>query len=90
MFEKPDAPVLSRRVAIQTVAQLSKKINLIDRASRIIHPLSRVLASGNSELRTVAMDTLCALIYQLGKDYTIFVPLINQVSLADLKIYSVG
>lgn len=31
------------------------------------------------ELRTSAMDTLCALVMQLGKKYEIFINLVNRV-----------
>ncbi|OLL26279.1 Phosphatidylinositol 3-kinase tor2 [Neolecta irregularis DAH-3] len=78
MFEKLDAPVAIRRCAIQTVAQLSRKVNFADHVSRIVHPLSRVLTTGNHELRMAAMDTLCALVFQLGNDYAIFIPMIAK------------
>ncbi|GAO47492.1 hypothetical protein G7K_1698-t1 [Saitoella complicata NRRL Y-17804] len=79
MFEKVDAPVTLRKAAIQTVAQLSRKVNFSDHASRIIHPLSRVLSTANHELKMASMDTLCAMIFQLGFDYAIFIPMINKV-----------
>ncbi|KAI9091315.1 armadillo-type protein [Phlyctochytrium arcticum] len=77
-FEKADAPTHLKRHAIQTIGYLCKKINFTDQASRIIHPLVRVLAIPQPELRLAAMDTLCALIYQLVNDFAIFVPLINK------------
>ena len=60
------------------MGQLCKKVNFSDYASRIIHPLARTLAT-SQELRLVAMDTLAALVYQLGTDYAIFIPMINKV-----------
>ncbi|KAJ3290058.1 phosphatidylinositol kinase- protein kinase tor1 [Borealophlyctis nickersoniae] len=78
LFERPDVPIHVRKIAIQTIGQLSKKINFADQAGRIIHPLVRVLASLQMELRGAAMDTLCALVYQLGSDFAIFVPMINK------------
>lgn len=79
-FEKPDAPVSVRRQAITTITALSKKVNMFDYASRIIHPLARVLPVLPPEARSAAMDLLCALIFQLGTDYTKFIPVINKVS----------
>ncbi|KTW30812.1 hypothetical protein T552_00524 [Pneumocystis carinii B80] len=78
MFERHDLPVSLRKIAIQTVAQLSRKINFVNHASRIIHPLARVLSTGIHELKVASMDTLCALVFQLGLDYTIFIPMINK------------
>ncbi|KAI9000239.1 armadillo-type protein [Gaertneriomyces semiglobifer] len=78
LFEKLDIPLHVRKLAIQTIGQLCKKINVSDQASRIIHPLVRVLAGLQPELRTPAMDTLCALVYQLASDFAIFIPMINK------------
>ncbi|KNC98625.1 uncharacterized protein SPPG_06307 [Spizellomyces punctatus DAOM BR117] len=79
LFEKPDVPVHLRKHAIQTIGMLCKKINFADQASRIIHPLVRVLAIPQPELRAAAMDTLCALVYQLVSDFAIFIPMINKM-----------
>jgi FKBP12-rapamycin complex-associated protein len=78
-FEKPDAPVSVRRQAISTITALCKKVNMFDYASRIIHPLARVLPVLPIEARNAAMDLLCALVFQLGTDYTKFIPVINKV-----------
>ncbi|EWC44191.1 phosphatidylinositol 3-kinase tor2 [Drechslerella stenobrocha 248] len=77
-FEKTAQPIPARRAAIETIAKLSRKVNLSDHASRIIHPLARVLQNGNHELRMAALDTLCALVFQLGQDYAHFIPMINK------------
>ncbi|KAG1057434.1 hypothetical protein G6F43_000742 [Rhizopus delemar] len=78
-FEKPGVPASVRRQAITTITALCKKVNMFDYASRIIHPLARVLPALPVEARNAAMDLLCALIFQLGTDYTKFVPVINKV-----------
>lgn len=79
LFEKPDAPVNVRREALTTITALSKRVNMFDYASRIIHPLARVLPTLPLETRNAAMDLLCALIFQLGTDYAKFIPAINKV-----------
>ncbi|KAI9303923.1 armadillo-type protein [Cunninghamella echinulata] len=78
-FEKPDAPVSVRRQAMTTITSLCKKVNMFDYASRIIHPLARVLPVLPIEARNSAMDLLCALIFQLGTDYAKFIPVVNKV-----------
>ncbi|CAK7565397.1 MAG: phosphatidylinositol kinase-related protein kinase tor1 [Sporothrix epigloea] len=77
-FEKPNQPVFLRKMAIETIGKISRQVNLNDFASKIIHPLNRVLASGEPSLRTSALDTLCALIHQLGKDYLHFLNMVNK------------
>ncbi|KZT27933.1 phosphatidylinositol 3-kinase [Neolentinus lepideus HHB14362 ss-1] len=77
-YERPEAPTSLRKRAIQTIDGLSRKVNFSDHASRIIHPLNRVLASAPNELRMAVMDTLCSLVVQLGSDFAIFVPTINK------------
>jgi len=79
-YERPDGSVLLRKTAITTIEGLSQRVNFSDHASRIIHPLIRVLSYQNNELRTAVMDTLCALVHQLGSDFAIFIPTINKVS----------
>ncbi len=82
-YERADAPLALRKKAIQTVEGLTRRVNFSDYASRIIHPLVRVLAQGGNELKVAVMETLCALIAQLGSDFAIFVPTVNKVSLLD-------
>lgn len=78
-YERQDSPVALRKKAIQCIDGLSRRVNFSDHASRIIHPLVRVLESSNNELRMAVMDTLCSLLVQLGPDFAIFIPTINKV-----------
>jgi FKBP12-rapamycin complex-associated protein len=79
--ERSDASTPLRIAAVQTIDGLSRKVNFSDHASRVIHPLVRVLSNLNADLRAAVMDTLCVLLVQLGADFAIFVPMINKVSL---------
>lgn len=79
-YERVDGTTALRKRAIQTIDGLSKRVNFSDHASRIIHPLVRVLDGSNNELRMTVMDTLCSLVIQLGSDFAIFVPTIGKVS----------
>lgn len=78
-FERSDAQFQLRRHAIQVTGVLCRKINFSDHASRVIHPLARVLSTGPAELRNDCMDALCSLVSQIGSDFAIFVPVINKV-----------
>ncbi len=77
-FEKQGQPTFLRKYAIDTIGRISRHVNLNDFAAKIIHPLNRVLTSGEPALRVAALDTLCALIQQLGKDYLHFMGMINK------------
>ncbi|KAH9072320.1 atypical/PIKK/FRAP protein kinase [Lactarius deliciosus] len=77
-YERLDASTSLRKRAIVTIDGLSSRVNFSDHASRIIHPLVRVLTSSNNELRMAVLDTLCSLLVQLGSDFAIFVPTINK------------
>ncbi|KAK5740672.1 phosphatidylinositol kinase-related protein kinase tor1 [Elasticomyces elasticus] len=68
-----------RKAAIETIGRMSKQVNISEFAAKIIHPLSRVLASSDQALKQAAMETLCALVFQLGPDYLHFVPTIDKV-----------
>ncbi|KAL2759917.1 hypothetical protein ACRALDRAFT_1038929 [Sodiomyces alcalophilus JCM 7366] len=78
-FEKQGQPTHLRKTAIETIGKISYQVNLNDYASKIIHPLTRVMAGGEPSLRVAALDTLCALIHQLGKDYLHFMGTVNKV-----------
>jgi FKBP12-rapamycin complex-associated protein len=78
-FERTGNNPSVRKSAVATLAILCRKINFADHASRVIHPLTRVLASSSTELRGSIMDCFCALITQIGSDFAIFVPMINKV-----------
>ncbi len=78
-YERLDASTPLRKKAIHTIEGLTRRVNFSDHASRIIHPLVRVLNTGNNELRQAVLDTLCALMLQLGSDFAIFDPTIRKV-----------
>ncbi|KZT10185.1 atypical/PIKK/FRAP protein kinase [Laetiporus sulphureus 93-53] len=68
-----------RKRAIQTIEGLSRRVNFSDHASRIIHPLARVLKRNGNELKMAIMDTLCSLVIQLGSDFAVFVPALSKI-----------
>lgn len=70
-----------RRAAIETIGRLSKQVNISEFAAKIIHPLCRVLMGNVQDLKEKAMETLCALVFQLGPDYLHFVPTVDKILL---------
>ncbi|KAK3991574.1 target of rapamycin [Cladorrhinum sp. PSN332] len=72
LFDNAAQPMFLRKLAIETIGKLSGMVNLNDYASKIIHPLTRALSSHEPSLRVAALDTLCALMLQLGRDYLHF------------------
>ena len=79
VFDKTGNPSHIRKQAMETIGRISRKVNISEFATRLIHPLCRVLASPEAQLRQVALDTLCALIFQFGPDYISFIPTVNKV-----------
>ncbi|KAG8568465.1 hypothetical protein GDO81_014010 [Engystomops pustulosus] len=80
LFDAQDTPLQARKVALETVDRLTESLDFTDYASRIIHPIVRTL-DVSPELRQTAMDTLSSLVFQLGKKYQIFIPMVNKVLL---------
>jgi FKBP12-rapamycin complex-associated protein len=78
-YERSEAPLALRRRGVQTIDGLSRKVNFSDHASRIIHPLVRVMRNCVNELWVAVMDCLCSLVTQLGADFAIFIPIIQKV-----------
>lgn len=76
---------LNVSLALKTVERLTDHLDLSDFASKIIHPIIRLLDSRDAilppNLCKQAMSTLCALITQLGKKYHIFIPMVQKTLL---------
>ncbi|KAJ5094952.1 Serine/threonine-protein kinase tor2 [Penicillium argentinense] len=79
LFERPQHPQSIRKSAIDSLTKLSRLVNVSDFASLIVHSLSRVVVSGDRVLRQAAMDCICALIFQLGQDFTHYIHLLSKV-----------
>lgn len=77
LLDLPDVPTTVKRIAIETIDQLSGTLNVPDFASRIIHPLVRILDT-TPELRENVMDTLATLVIQFGSKFEVFIPMIQQ------------
>lgn len=90
MFENTSAPANARKQAIDTLAKLSRVVNLTDFASLMLHPLAKILSSSEKvvtnsaerSLKATALDCVCALIYHLGHDFMHYLPLIERATKA--------
>lgn len=77
--ERPDATASLKKTALTTVGGLARQVNLSDYASRIIHPLVRILPGATADVREAIKDTMCALVFQLGADFAVFIPMVKKV-----------
>ena len=79
LFDRTQNPPSIRKSAIESLTKLSRQVNVSDFASLMVHSLSRVVAGSERSLRQPAMDCICALIFQLGQDFTHYINLLNKV-----------
>lgn len=81
--ERADGTPILKKAALTTIAGLARRVNLSDYASRIIHPLIRVLPSAPNDVREAIRDTMCTLVFQLGADFAVFVPMVKKCLLSN-------
>jgi hypothetical protein len=71
------------KAAVRTSVRLAKITNVTEYAARILKPLvvsiGEVGGSGSEEYRSIAVDAIIALAVQLGGDFVVFMPMIQQV-----------
>jgi len=90
IFEDPSSPPVAKKSAMDTLAKLTRTVNVTDFASLMIHPLAKILSSServvtnSSErsLKTAALDCICALIFHLKEDFVHYVPLVERATKA--------
>jgi FKBP12-rapamycin complex-associated protein len=84
VVENRDVPGDVQKAAVQALGHLCRKVNLAEHATRIVHPLVRVLPSVDAAMRLAVMDALTSLGYQMAGDFLIFSKLILKVWLNQL------
>ena len=82
MFQRQQNPVVIRKAAIDTIGKISRQVNISDYASVIIHNLTDIIGGKEQSLRQAALDCLCALIFQLGSDYLLYMATVKKVLVA--------
>jgi hypothetical protein len=66
------------KVAIKVIGSLSGQVNFGDQSSRIILPLTRLFGTGLG-VESVALDSICAIAFQMESEFKIFIPLVDKV-----------
>ena len=79
MFQKQANPVTIRKSAIDTISRISRKVDISDYASLIIHNLTDILAGKEQSLRQAALECICAYIHRLGSDYFLYMKTVKKV-----------
>lgn len=82
-FQKPTNPLTLRRGAIDTIGKISRKVNITDYTSMLVHNLSDILSGKEQLLKQAALDCICALIFQLGREYLRFNNTIKKILVAN-------
>lgn len=79
-----------KTASLMTIGRLCRILNFSEFASRIIHPMARLiqLSTTSIELKNNIFNTLCHLIYQLGSDYAMFVPMMNRILTKNQIVHS--
>jgi FKBP12-rapamycin complex-associated protein len=78
VFQNSCHPIDVRKTALETIDKLSPSLDFTYFSSQIIHAVVDVIDTC-PELRTTAMDVLCAMMIQLGGRYKIFIPMVKKV-----------
>ena len=79
MFHDSSNPSSIRKAAIDTVAKISRQVNISDYSGLLVHNLTDVLFVKDSVLKTAAYECICALLTHVGQD---FEPYIDSVKKA--------
>lgn len=78
LFDGRNVPMHISKLAMETVEHLSMFLYFRPYSAVIIQALAKVLDT-NPQLRQTAMDTLCALIVQLGREYIDYIPSVDRI-----------
>ncbi|KAL7753608.1 phosphatidylinositol kinase- protein kinase tor1 [Sorochytrium milnesiophthora] len=78
LVEGPSLSLTLRQYAVQTIGNISMRVSVREHASQIVHPLTRCLSLPQRSMVEAVMDTLSAIVLQLGTDYAIFIPMVYK------------
>eukprot|EP00762_Andalucia_godoyi_P003296 ANDGO_06658.mRNA.1 Serine/threonine-protein kinase TOR2 len=81
IIESTDFHPSVRIAAVQCLSRLSRLSSFPEHASRIVHPLCRVMAITDCpvQLRAESMDCLCCLVEQMGPEFALFIPVVSKI-----------
>ncbi|XP_072945161.1 serine/threonine-protein kinase mTor-like [Epargyreus clarus] len=78
LFEGRNIPTSISKLAMETIEHLSMYLYFKPFSAMLIQALAKVLDNSPS-LRQTAMNTLCALIVQLGREYIDYIPSVDRI-----------
>ncbi|KAJ8712457.1 hypothetical protein PYW07_005299 [Mythimna separata] len=78
LFDGRNIPMSISKLAMETMEHLSMYLYFRPYSAVIIQALAKVL-DNNPSLRQTAMNTLCALIVQLGREYIDYIPSVDRI-----------
>ncbi|XP_075980092.1 serine/threonine-protein kinase mTor-like isoform X2 [Anticarsia gemmatalis] len=78
LFDGRNIPISISKLAMETIEYLSMYLYFKPYSAIIIQALARVL-DNNPVLRHAAMNTLCALVIQLGREYIDYIPSVDRI-----------
>ncbi|XP_013148241.1 PREDICTED: serine/threonine-protein kinase mTOR-like [Papilio polytes] len=78
LFDGRNIPTSISKLALETIEHLSVYLYLKPYSAIIIQATAKVL-DNNPALRQTAMNTLCALIVQMGREYIDYIPSIDRI-----------
>ncbi|KAG8882733.1 phosphatidylinositol kinase- protein kinase tor1 [Tulasnella sp. 332] len=82
VIEHRNVPSTLRLSALWTIDSLSRRVDLANDASRILHALTRALDHGDLEWRNEVLNTLCVFVVMFGSRYVTFIKMVHKSSLA--------
>ncbi|MCJ1306656.1 phosphatidylinositol kinase- protein kinase tor1 [Agyrium rufum] len=82
-YTKSQLPIHTRKACIDTVGKILRQVNISDYAGLIVHSLTDVLKTKEPQLRTAAMDCICALIFQMGQEFEPYVSTVRKTLTAN-------
>ncbi|KAG8859069.1 phosphatidylinositol kinase- protein kinase tor1 [Tulasnella sp. 330] len=82
VIEHRNVPSTLRLSALWTIDSLSRRVDLANDASRILHALTRALDHGDLEWRNEVLNTLCVFVVMFGSRYGTFIKMVHKSSLA--------
>ena len=72
-FQMSSNPISLRKACIDTIGKISRQVNLTDYAGLLMHGLTDIFAVRDQSLKSAALDCICALVYQIGRDFDPYV-----------------
>ena len=82
VFQKLLNPISIRRAAIDTIGKILRQVNLLDYTSLIVQSLGKVLLGKEQVLKQAALDCICALIFQLGQEFNLYINTVKKILVA--------